>query len=305
MSGKEANAAAAARADQLSRLTDALEILARRWQREARDPSVARILRDRYGSATAELVATCDVLASRIDTASEHPSAFSPALLLRLEITLGALAELAKPVPAAAEIAAPDNIVDIQSRFRVKRLDSSTQRLLKKLVRILAACAFGAASFAALPAAAVSVGDLVTNPDTGLNETVVEVLVPEIVATADHYILLATTVGDTFTDPETGTIFTVDSVTTNGGGFVTEVTVKDADLVFKTITVVTDIVGGADTPDADSGLGTDDFTFTPAISDLNNYVNSKTGKGDRRLRRIDHRGGDDHWWLRRRRRRRG
>lgn len=266
----------ALRVDRLSRLAGALEILARRWRREAEDPHVAPILRARFGSSIVELVAIRDLLVGRIDAAAHASSALPLDLLLRLDSTLGALAELAKETPAVNDVA--NKTVDIQSRFRVKRLEATTRRLLKKIASLLAAGVVGATAFAALPAAALNVGDLVTNPDTGLDETVVEVIIPELVATADHYILLATHVGDTFTDPETGSIFTVNSVTTNLGGFVTEVTAVDGSSEVKTLTVVTDINGGADTADGDAGTGADDFSFTPASGDVNNYVNSKTGK---------------------------
>jgi len=151
--------AESSRVDRLTRFADGLEQLGGRWAREARDPRVAAALRERFGPAAPELLATQDAVARLLATSFGAPGALPPKLLLRLHDALATLAVLAAHVPVmAAEAAAP--VIDFKSRAQAVRLETTARKLLKGLGRMLAVGAVGATVLAALPAAA---GDYVVS----------------------------------------------------------------------------------------------------------------------------------------------
>ncbi len=141
-----------------------------------------------------------------------------------------------------------------------------------------------------------TVGSQVQNPETGNNETVVEVISTNVVRTADgNVIIIADTVDQTFVelqaaagaDPNANdatTLITwrITAVTTNGDGRVVSLDIERVDDTSITGTAdrVTDVSGqvaGQGTTDGSNGTGASSSTLTPGANDINSFSRISTG----------------------------
>ena len=145
-------AAAQVSAERLTRLVDALELLAGRWRREARDSAVASILHSRLAGAGDELARTGDAVALVQAGPVAARDGYSDDSLERLRAVLADLAGLAAANPAPMD---DRGVVDIRSRARAVRLETQARKLFRRLARVIAVGAIGAAALVAMPAAAV------------------------------------------------------------------------------------------------------------------------------------------------------
>ncbi len=139
-----------------------------------------------------------------------------------------------------------------------------------------------ATALAAPAAMAASVGDAVTNPNTGATEHVVEVISPVLVRTdANHTILLAQTLNQTFTDSKTGKSYQVIDRTLSSGRVVS-VKLKDLsggpDQVVNTLQDVgAQIAGVPVNSPGGNGSGFTTFTFPTAAGDVHQVSDVRRG----------------------------
>ncbi|QQV76451.1 hypothetical protein H5J25_13385 [Sphingomonas aliaeris] len=133
-----------------------------------------------------------------------------------------------------------------------------------------------------------AIGDAVTNPETGLDETVSELVGNYAVrADKDNVILLAQTLGDTYTvvttdanDQDVSKTYEVTAVTSNTAGKVVSVTIKDVNDATVPVQSV-DIVQAVTYPSAGggSGSGTTPVPFGTASGDINQSSTYLRGNG--------------------------